>query len=239
MTNDRLRTLILSSTGRVHLKPQWLKNCYYETMGKLSAINFFRHKIFPKLPKSDRIVLHLGCGTKYIDKPGFVNIDGNLFCRKDLWLDITIGLPFPNNSIDGIFASHFLEHFNENQVRKVLGESYRVLKPGGTIRLVTPNLRKAIDAYLAGDPSFFSDWPDHRNSIGGKFNNYLLCRDQHRLMFDFTFLQELVVDASFGNCHEVTPLESNIFSSSELEEIQWAGPENHRSLFVEAYKIKA
>jgi len=48
--------------------------------------------------------LHLGCGTKYL--PGFVNVDGNLFSRIDLWLDVRNGLPFPPSSIDSIYSTH-------------------------------------------------------------------------------------------------------------------------------------
>jgi len=220
------------------LKPQRLKNIYYLTIGWLTVGNYLWRRAFPKIPQHERIILHLGCGRNYIRKPGFINIDGNLFQPKNLWLDITIGLPFPSNSIDAIFASHVLEHLNEKQVRRVLGESYRVLKPGGGVRFITPHLGKAIEAYVRGDMAFFDDWPDLRNSIGGRFNNYLLCRDQHRLMFDFGFLKELLVGAGFESCCEVSFRESKIFEVCELKEIQKGASEDHRSLFVEAFKIR-
>jgi predicted SAM-dependent methyltransferase len=220
------------------LKHQWLKNIYYLTLGGLTVGNYLWRRAFPRIPPHERVILHLGSGGNYIRKPGFINIDGNLFQPKNLWLDITIGLPFPANSIDAIFASHVLEHLNEKQVRKVLGESYRVLKPGGGVRFVTPHLRKAIEAYVRGDTAFFDDWPDPRNSVGGRFNNYLLCRDQHRLMFDFGFLREFLMDAGFEPCREVSPRESGLFAVPELEEIQKGTSEDQRSLFVEAFKIE-
>ena len=46
--------------------------------------------------------LHLGCGKGYINLPGYVNIDINPFNRKDIWLDVRFGLPFPDRSVDGI-----------------------------------------------------------------------------------------------------------------------------------------
>jgi len=206
-------------------------------MGRLSAANYLWRKIFPRLPRSSRIVLHLGCGANYIDRAGYINVDGNIFRKKDLWLDITLGLPFPRESIDVVFASHLLEHLNEKEVRRLLNESYRVLKPGGAVRFVTPHLGKAIEAYVTGKGGFFTDWPDHRKSIGGKFNNHLLCRDQHSLMFDFGFINELLIASGFSNCRELGPLESELFTQSELNEIQWEDAGNHRSLFVEAVKI--
>jgi len=216
--------------------PQWLKNFYYETAGRLTILNYFWHRIFPGLPESGRRVLHLGCGENYISLPGFINIDGNLFCRKDFWLDLTLGLPFPSESIDVIFSSHVLEHFTEKEVRRVLAESYRVLKKGGGIRLITPHLHRAIQAYISGDSTFFSDWPDPRSSLGGKLNNYLLCRNQHRLMFDVSFLSELLQEAGFTNSIEMSPGKSYFFESGELEKMQWEKPEEHRSLFLESFK---
>lgn len=207
-------------------------------MGWLTVGNYLRRRAFPKIPQHERVILHLGCGGNYIRRPGFINIDGNLFQPKDLWLDITIGLPFPANRIDAILASHLLEHLKERQVRKVLEESYRVLKPGGGVRFITPNLGQAIEAYVRGDMEFFGDWPDPRNSLGGRFNNYLLCRDQHRMMFDFGFLKEFLMAAGFKLCREVSPGESRIFEVAELEEIQKGTSGDHRSLFVEAFKIK-
>jgi len=220
------------------LKPQWMKDIYYSTVGWLTVANYLWRRAFPIILPHERIILHLGSGGNCIRKPGFINIDGNLFQPKNLWLDITLGLPFPANSVDAIVASHVLEHLKEKQVRKVLEESYRVLKPGGGVRFITPNLGKAIEAYVRGDGVFFGDWPDPRDSLGGKFNNYLLCRDQHRLMFDFGFLKEFLLEAGFEPCCEVSARESKIFGGAELEEIQNGTSEDRRSLFVEAFKRK-
>jgi len=48
--------------------------------------------------------LHLGCGPKYL--PGFVNIDGNLFNKLDLWW--TCATDFPLLRIRGfdLFDTH-------------------------------------------------------------------------------------------------------------------------------------
>jgi predicted SAM-dependent methyltransferase len=214
-----------------------LKDIYYSTLGRLTAINYLWRRAFPKIPNHGRVILHLGSGDHYIDQPGFINIDGNLFPRKDLWLDITRGLPFPDESVDGVYASHVLEHFSEENVHRILQESFRVLKRGGGIRLVTPHLGRAIEAYVREDMNFFSDWPDHRDSLGGQFNNHLLCRDQHRLMFDFGFMRELLIQAGFEHCGEVSPEESKILPGSVLRENQQGIAEDPRSLFVEAFKL--
>jgi SAM-dependent methyltransferase len=44
-------------------------------------------------------------------------------------------------SIDGIFSAHLVEHLNYRQVLRMLELGLRVLKPGGILVLVTPNVR--------------------------------------------------------------------------------------------------
>lgn len=44
-------------------------------------------------------------------------------------------------SVDGIFASHFVEHLDYKKVLELLQLSLRVLRRGGTIVLTTPNVR--------------------------------------------------------------------------------------------------
>jgi predicted SAM-dependent methyltransferase len=163
-----------------------------------------------------------------------VNIDINPFYRKNIWLDIRFGLPFPDRSVDGIYCSHMLEHFYAPQAVKLLRECHRTLKSNGGIRLVTPHLGKAIAAYCATDSGYFSDFPDKRRSIGGRFVNHMLCRDQHRLMFDFSFMEECLVEAGFTGIVECEPQESRIFPLNELCSFERETKETHNSLFVEA-----
>ena len=50
-------------------------------------------------------------------------------------------LPFKNNIIDNIYASHILEHIEDIYVIKFLKESFRVLKPSGVLRIVCPDAK--------------------------------------------------------------------------------------------------
>jgi ubiquinone/menaquinone biosynthesis C-methylase UbiE len=68
------------------------------------------------------------------------------------------GLPSADNSVDWIYNSHLIPCMTYEQARALFAESYRVLKPGGRMRVVTADLhRMAIDwqrytlAYLNGD----------------------------------------------------------------------------------------
>lgn len=54
---------------------------------------------------------------------------------KVLIADIDKGLPYSDNEFDWIFAKHIIEHVNDAE--HLLKESYRVLKPGGKLLVMT------------------------------------------------------------------------------------------------------
>ncbi|MES2628583.1 MAG: methyltransferase domain-containing protein [Bacteroidota bacterium] len=71
-----------------------------------------------------------------------------VFPRNVLYGDIIKGLPLPNNSVDGLYCSHTLEHLSLADFRKALQHSYEVLKPGGVFRCVLPDLEYSARVYL-------------------------------------------------------------------------------------------
>jgi SAM-dependent methyltransferase len=179
--------------------------------------------------------LHLGCGTKYL--PGFINVDGNLFNKIDLWLDVRNGLPFPTQSVDSIYSTHMFEHFYADELSGLLGECFRVLKPGGGIRLVVPNLESAIQAYSQNQGSWFYDsFPRHFESLGGRFSNFVFCDGQHRTAFDLTYLDEVLRLAGFREIEKSREGKSRLYNGS----VPLFEPGDSRdlphSLFVEGFK---
>jgi len=63
--------------------------------------------------------------------------------------NIVAGLPHEDNSVDGVYASHVLEHLALDEFWLALRNTYRLLKPGGTFRLVVPDLHERARRYLA------------------------------------------------------------------------------------------
>jgi len=128
---------------------------------KISDEKYLQHDEFQRTSKlytlakvpRDKIlrILDVGCGTglnsEYMTKLGHrvVGIDiSDVALRKyhsrglsGIRSDISIGLPFADASFDWVFASEVLEHLHDTVF--FLSESYRVLKPRGTLLLSTPN----------------------------------------------------------------------------------------------------
>jgi predicted SAM-dependent methyltransferase len=214
------------------MKNQITKDLYYALFGKLSFLPYCWNRLVGR-DRFDDALVHIGCGPKYIE--GMTNIDGNIFRKKDLWLDITLGLPFCSNSVRGVYASHIMEHFKVKTVRRLFREFHRVLKPGGTLRLVVPSLEYAIHAFVANDVSMLPEWPNQFSSVGGRFNNFLLCANQHRSIFDLTFLEELLNEAGFTSICRELPHNSRCFSPQQLR-FESDPVLVDKSLYVEAHK---
>lgn len=62
--------------------------------------------------------------------------------------DIIKGLPIPDNSCDGLYCSHTLEHMALQDFRIALKNSYKILKKGGIFRCVVPDLESIAKKYL-------------------------------------------------------------------------------------------
>lgn len=76
--------------------------------------------------------------------------------------DFRKGLPFPDNSVDFLYAGQVIEHLNPiHETPQFLAEFRRVLKPGGTVRISTPDLDLLLEAFLKGNMmAFASEQPE-------------------------------------------------------------------------------
>lgn len=98
--------------------------------------------------------LHLGCGDHVL--PGWANLDLLGFPGVVPW-NLTRDLPVGDGTIDFIFSEHFIEHVTLEQAQALLRECHRVLRPGGVVRISTPDLRKLTTEYQAGRTSEWTD----------------------------------------------------------------------------------
>lgn len=100
--------------------------------------------------------LNLGCGPHTMK--GWVNIDleSHPGLEFERW-DLRHGLPpeIKPDSVDYIFSEHFIEHITKYDAFILLRACIRVLKPGGVIRISTPDLYKLLTDYKT--------WFDNRN----------------------------------------------------------------------------
>ena len=90
--------------------------------------------------------LNIGCGDRFAK--GWTNIDFHSSDASVTRVNILRGLPYPEASFDVVYSSHVLEHFPRDTAGRMLKEMHRVLKPGGLVRVVVPDLEQTCREYL-------------------------------------------------------------------------------------------
>ena len=133
--------------------------------------------------------LHLGCGPRFI--PGFVHIDAQSAPHVDIVGPVE-RLSFPDESVSLIYASHVLEHFGRYEYRTVLKEWFRVLSPGGILRLAVPDFAACAAIYYErGLENGISGLVGL--IVGGQRDG----NDFHKMVFDEDFLRKELLAVGF------------------------------------------
>ena len=91
--------------------------------------------------------LNLGCGERFHAE--WVNLDLHPSDASIQKWDLQAELPFPEESFDVVYHSHVLEHFSKGDGLRLLERCRRVLRRGGTIRVVVPDLERIVQLYVS------------------------------------------------------------------------------------------
>jgi predicted SAM-dependent methyltransferase len=82
------------------------------------------------------------------------------------YLDATSPWPVADGSVQYVFSDNVIEHIPLAAGRAMLQQAYNSMVPGGVIRLVTPDIRKHVEMYLAGASSVESDVAKEYRAMG-------------------------------------------------------------------------
>jgi len=133
--------------------------------------------------------LNLGCGWRNFGED-WIHIDGGDYLHlhsKDI-----IDLPFDDDSVDLIYASHVFEYFNRQEGEEILKKWYSKLKPGGILRLAVPDFTQMVNLYLhQGYPLSKFLGPLYGKMSMGQETIY------HKTTYDFEELGSLLKTCNF------------------------------------------
>jgi len=169
--------------------------------------------------------LNLGCGGGRLK--GWVNVDiQERFCDLGTSIDLTKGMPFKDNVFSHAFSSHFVEHLSyETTLFSFLKEINRVLKDGGTLWIITPDLKKACQSYLndkckelhedrlkrnwrykkkMNNPSLYNKIIDTSTPTQHFINDLFHQGGEHKNLLDIELLEWLALKAGFISTEETT-----------------------------------
>lgn len=179
--------------------------------------------------------LQLGSGPNRLE--GWLETDVK-YKQDCAYLDITEKFPFEDDTLDYIFAEHLIEHVSWENGLFMLRECRRILKPGGIIRLATPDLEVFLKLYFKDNEmgNQYIKWITDRDLkgvnvykasyvINNLFRNY-----GHQFLYDEDLLKLALAQAGFKDSQRV------LFGESQNENLQ--GIESHgRDIRIEEMAV--
>lgn len=156
--------------------------------------------------------------------------------------DIVRGLPLNDSTVDIIYCSHVLEHLTRADCMSALRATHRLLKPGGTFRLVLPDLQALVQAYVEDPDSARADTFMRASYLGQESRRDLMQRlrdglgnSRHQWMWDGPSMLNALCDVGFTACRVAQFGDS----SNELFKLVESPERWHGSIGFEATRPEA
>ncbi|HVE73210.1 MAG TPA: methyltransferase domain-containing protein [Thermoanaerobaculia bacterium] len=128
--------------------------------------------------------VHLGAGGHHLD--GWINVD---VVREgvNVLADFVHALPFRSESVGYIHSEDLIEHLDLTEGKALLRECHRVLRSGGVMRILTPDLRRLVQRVYVDRDERELGWCDRELQAEGpceSLNMHLRMNGEHRFIYD-------------------------------------------------------
>lgn len=192
--------------------------------------------------------LNIGCGANLLN--GWLNADFNPGTLDVLFLDASQRFPLKDCSFDYVFSEHMIEHIPYDQGLQMLRECYRVLKPGGRLRIETPDLTKMIGLFStekSKEHMSYIDWSigkfSHSDEVRVFHECFVLNRMVrewgHQFIYDAWTLSHAMSAVGFKNCRQLAVGNSEDLQFMNIEghnDISGVAMNAYETLVIEAEK---
>lgn len=197
------------------------------------------HRHVKRLRRRHGLKVHLGCGNTL--KADWINVDCYPPPRQPdceiLTCDIRQGLPFATNSVTAIYSEHFIEHIPFGIVRRtLLPECFRILEPGGHIRVGVPDGEWWIRQYQ------FKRGIDEcpiANGSGGRLTwmmdiNRVTREASRSYLYDYETLEVIFSDAGFTGLRKSRANDSDVPDFQKIDQAdEWRVS---TTVYIEGYR---
>lgn len=134
--------------------------------------------------------VNIGCGKRNFGND-WIHIDGSKY--KHIHSHDIVNLPFKDNMVDLIYASHVFEYFDREEAINVLLKWKKVLKENGILRLAVPNFKIYSKLYSEGKISL-------NQCIGPLYGKWKMTENKfvyHKTTYDYTSLKKILETVGF------------------------------------------
>jgi hypothetical protein len=114
--------------------------------------------------------------------------------RKLKYLNVAKDWPFNDDTAEAIFSSHVFEHLPLHGARVCLKNAYRVLRRGGVVRIVVPNLDQCIANYSAQTAFEWACEVFEADHASGK--------NMHHFMYNPASMTRMMREAGFSDIQQ-------------------------------------
>ena len=197
----------------------------------------------------DKLYVHYGCGTVAIEEWINFDVSPTLLIQKTPILgqilrnqldadfpknvqygNIIAGLPgIKNNSCDGVYCSHVLEHLTFEDCKVAISNTYKMLKVGGIFRCVVPDLEAYARTYInaldnkevdAGNEFMKISYLGRKSSpLGTKaWMKSIFGNENHKWMWDYHTLSTIIKLAGFKKIRRAKYGDWNDSTFEDVEE---------------------
>ena len=167
--------------------------------------------------------INFGCGS--IQPSDWTNIDLDPeFNTEHRDLEL-----IPDNSCDILVCHAIVCCVKYHDIEKVLLEFYRVLKPGGVVRISLPDIVSGFEAYKNNNINFF---PNSEDDLDKRFSAWLTWYSQSASLLTDKALQYKLQDCGFSSVSK-TNFKQTSYSNEKIYELD---TREYEFYFVEAVK---
>jgi predicted SAM-dependent methyltransferase len=124
-----------------------------------------------------------------------------------VFLNASKGFPLADMSFDYVWSEHMIEHIPVDHAHHMLRECFRILRPGGRIRIATPDLAAITALYddpLSDVQRHYVEWVSttlkpgvHRGSPRCFVVNQMFRAHGHQFIYDQETLSAMLADVGF------------------------------------------
>ncbi|BDS11586.1 class I SAM-dependent methyltransferase [Aureispira anguillae] len=204
-------------------------------------------KLEKHLASLDQVNIALGSGTTVAD--GWIGFDTHRLGKNVYPVNLLLKLPLKDNSVDAILAEHIIEHFYYDDICFLLKECYRVLAPGGKIRIVCPDAKNIAELIIMGkqaemdhdvlEDSKIHRWPDDGMRSARFINRLSHQWGQHKSLLSRTMLTNLLKQAGFEEIFQATDRTSTVFETlPDVHLLRFPNDSSKLNLAIEAIAKK-